>query len=151
MGLPTRADGKIDFDLALKWLSANNLGETGSRAGRLLQNKKDAPPIPAGLGAIERFENVFDKGIVLALLHMVTRINAHAAIAAHEAGASCEVAERTGQLALGFYIDAASKFLVENGVEPFASNPDMAIWPAPHLHDEVNWPALVGSKTKGLK
>lgn len=36
-GMPTRADGKIDRDVALNWLIKNNLGDAGVRAATLLR------------------------------------------------------------------------------------------------------------------
>lgn len=149
-GLPIRKDGKIDRESALNWIARNIVpadvdeDKGAMRAGRLAngparQDFSKGPPVP-WLQPVHDAEDRFDKGVLFAVLAMARKIEALAAMAAHDAGAPAAIAKLAGEIMAVAFVEQACEFMVENDIGPFAHDCDAPIWPKPGDVDmHVDW------------
>jgi hypothetical protein len=133
-GLPIRSDGKIDREKAIEWIASNIVPDSasttkgGARAAQIMEGNAAQP-------------NPIDQVAALVLRLIALKIGSIVSVAAHEAGASVEIAKQAGELAFARYVDAASQLLVETGLSQTA---DLAV--PVDLVERVDWTKL--SKVK---
>lgn len=134
-GMPTRSDGKLDRERALKWISgaiipSDRETDKGTvRAARLLKGETAQPECPGWLRPARDCENPFDRGVLFATLSFVRDIGAIAAMAARDAGATIEAARTVEQIMPTMFVEIAGDLMRRNGVGPFEGDDDPPIWP----------------------
>ena len=104
-GMPEREDGALDFEVCLKWVTANISSEAGERADQLLRSVGSARP---SFNAKDD-GNPVTRAVSLALGLMFATIPTIAKGAAREAGASAEVLEKVAKIAHRRAIETADE------------------------------------------
>lgn len=120
VGMPVRADGKLNREEALNWISRNQASQTftdkgAHRARKLAKDKPKPTRKVSSAGADREFAMAFE------IVRMAERAVAEAAF---NAGVSPEIAYAVASIALGEIDEAATRILAENGHEGF---PDVSV------------------------
>jgi hypothetical protein len=124
-GMPCLSNGLIDHEVALAWVD-QNIDRT---IGRPRSGDVDGGDLAPGgaLGWRERVRNPFDRGLAVAATEIVRDLPAIVTAAALRLG--FRDSEQLGLAVARSLIDHVTKLAGSCGIEPFSSEPRLAIWP----------------------
>lgn len=142
-GMPALGDGLLDRDQCLNWLAKDSLGTAGDRARALLRGetsdrggaRRKKPPLPPFFESLEGIESPADSIAMVALFHMLRGIGAKATLAAYEAGAPKEVAQRAGDILTLMFVHEIEAFADGTGIKI----PGGLMFTHPQNFDQVDW------------
>lgn len=126
-GMPVELDGRVDREVALEWIDAN----VDTAVGRPRSGDVGGGDLAPGgaIGWRERVKNLFDRGFAVAATEIVRDLPALVTAEAVRSGIRRDDAEQLGLAAARSVIDHVTKLGGSCGIEPFSSEPRLAIWP----------------------